>query len=91
MTVRVEFSQQATPNSEKKQPIFALTPVGRSKVREYEGEGTEFTVMSGLATSGPSPLADIAEAAGISQDKARIVLKALIRKQFVHITGAGGE
>ena len=91
MTVRVEFSQQATPNGEKKQYIFALTPLGKSKVREFEGEGMEFMVMAKLAERGPSPLVDIAEAAGISQDKARIVLKSLTRKQFVHTTGAGGE
>ena len=91
MPVRVEFSQPNTPGGDKKEYIFALTPMGKTKVREYEGEGAEFMVMAALSTSGPSPLADVAETAGISQDKAKIVLKGLVRKQFVHTTGASGE
>ena len=49
MTIRMQFSRTKTPDSIRKHHLFTLTPVGKRKVAEFEGEGAKFSVMATLS------------------------------------------
>ena len=90
MPLNISFSQTQTPDSVKKHYIFKLTPLGQSKVRDFEGEGEKFNVMTVLAQMGPSNIEEIATGASLSKDKAKVILQELVKSQYVHTVGAGG-
>lgn len=90
MPFNISFSQTKTPDAVRKHYIFALTPIGKQKIREYEGEGVKFNVMTVLAQRGPCNVDEVAEGANITKDKAMFVLKDLVKAQYVHTVGAGG-
>ena len=77
------------PNIQAKSAIYELTPIGKSKVKEYEGEGKRWEVLSELGVRGPSSKRELDEALGIGTEKLQKILDDLVREQLV-IRKSGG-
>lgn len=69
----------------------SLTPLGKQKADDYEGEGPEFMVMNYLANYGVSTAGDISKGTGIPPMKVEAIVRSLTRKNLARYHESGDD
>ena len=84
MNINLGTPKIGMPSSQSKSSIWELTPIGKSKVKDYEGgEGKRWEVLSELGVRGPSSKRELDEALQIGPEKLQKVLDDLRKEQLV--------
>ena len=84
MNINIGQPKIGNVNAQTKSSIYELTPIGKSKVKDYEGgEGKRWEVLSELGVRGPSSKRELDEVLGIGPEKLQKVLDDLTKEQLV--------
>ena len=71
---------------------ISLTPTGKQKADNFDGEGAWFAVLAALAENdGVATVSEIANDAHLSTEKAQAVIKAMIKAGYCKVQRPGGE
>jgi DNA-binding MarR family transcriptional regulator len=75
--------QKNVGDEQKKLVILTLTPDGLKRADAFEGEGSEYQVLSALNQDRPQSLGHLSKAAGMSFNECVRVCKELKAKGFI--------
>jgi len=75
-----------------KTKMLQITPLGKQKVENLDGEGPMFRILSCLAERGPCTLKELSQESGISQENCKYAIKSQLKPQgFVQVLDTGGD
>jgi len=79
-------------NKRGKTNMLQITPLGKQKLENLDGDGPKFAVLSALGERGPCTLSEIAAESGYSKQNCKYVLKAdLIPQGLAQVVKAGEQ
>jgi hypothetical protein len=74
--------------------VYVITPLGKAKIPQYEGEGMVFNILTTLASNGPSSIGEIVKSVGGRWDEVTYKMENLAKLGYVvenkQTSGGGG-
>lgn len=77
------FTSDGVPRVIRTTEVFGLTPLGKQKAEAFAHEGPRFDILQAFSEGGPSSLGELAEAAHMSPNKVRHIVRSMIRNGYV--------